>query len=93
MNPKVMFGQVTLKPKTNSMKCVICKSGTMLRGQVTVTLEKAGSIILIKEVPAMVCDVCEHYYLDEKIAEEVLKRGNDGLSKGTELEVLKLKDA
>jgi YgiT-type zinc finger domain-containing protein len=75
------------------MKCVICKTGTMFEGQVTVTLEKNGSIILIKEVPAHICDVCEHYYLDESVTEEVLKRGKEGLLKGAELEVLKLKVA
>ena len=75
------------------MNCVICKSGIMHEGKVTVTLEKDGSIILIKEVPAYVCDVCEHYYLDEKTTREVLKRGKEGHSKGTELEVLKLKVA
>jgi len=72
------------------MKCVICKSGTMKEGLVTVTLEKNGSIILIKEVPAHICDVCSHYYLDELTAREVLKRGQEGLLKGAELEVLKL---
>ena len=75
------------------MKCVICKTGTMFEGQVIVTLEKNGSIILIKEVPAHICDVCEHYNLDEAIAGEVLKRGKEGLLKGAELEVLKLKVA
>ena len=75
------------------MKCVICKTGTMHDGTVTVTLENRGSIILIKEVPAQICDVCEHYYLDEKVTEEVLIRGKEGLSKGAELEVLKLKVA
>jgi YgiT-type zinc finger domain-containing protein len=81
------------RQKSSDMNCVICKSGTMHEGTVTVKLEKNGSIILIKEVPAYICDICDHYYLDETIAEEVLKRGNDGLSKGTELEVLKLKVA
>jgi len=40
-----------------------------------------------------ICDVCEHYYLDEKATEEVLKRGSEGLLKGAELEVMKLKVA
>ena len=75
------------------MDCVICKTGTMHEGKVTVTLEKNGSIILIKEVPAYVCDVCEHYYLEEKIAAEILKKGNEGLTKGAELEVITLKVA
>jgi len=93
MNPIKMFGRLIIKRKSNNMKCVICKTGTMHEGKVTVTLEKNGSIILIKEVPAQICDVCEHYYLDETITGEVLKRGNEGLLKGAELEVLKLKVA
>jgi YgiT-type zinc finger domain-containing protein len=75
------------------MECLICKAGNMYKGKVTVTLEKNGSIILIKEVPAYICDVCEHYYLDEQTTEEVLKRGSEGLLKGAELEVMKLKVA
>ena len=88
-----MYCQLNLKLKSGKMNCIICKTGTMHEGNVTVTLEKNGSIILIKEVPALICDVCEHYYLDEVISREVLKRGNEALSKGTELEVLKLKVA
>ena len=75
------------------MECVICRTGKMYEGKVTVTLEKNGSIILIKEVPAHICDVCEHYYLDEKTAGEVLNIGAEGLLKGAELEVMKLKVA
>jgi len=93
MNLINIFGQLILKRKSGKMNCVICKTGTMYEGQVTVTLEKNGSIILIKEVPAHICDVCEHYYLDEAITGEVLKRGKEGLLKGAELEVLKLKVA
>lgn len=91
MNPIEMFGQMILKQKSSDMECVICKTGAMHEGQVTVTIEKNDSIILIKEVPAQVYDVCEHYYLDEKITDEVLKRGQEGLLKGAELEVLRLK--
>jgi YgiT-type zinc finger domain-containing protein len=93
MNPIKMYGQVILKTRYGKMKCVICKTGSIHEGIVTVTLEKNGSIILIKEVPAKVCDVCEHYYLEEATAAEVLQRGKEGLLKGAELEVMKLKVA
>jgi YgiT-type zinc finger domain-containing protein len=93
MNQRKIYGHLILEPKTDNMECVICKSGNMYEGKVTVTLEKNGSIILIKEVPAHICNVCEHYYLDEKITGEVLKRGTEGLLKGAELEVMKLKVA
>ena len=93
MNLIKIYGHLILKPKIDNMECVICKAGNMYEGKVMVTLEKNGSIILIKEVPAHICDVCEHYYLDEKTTEEVLKRGSEGLLKGAELEVMKLKVA
>jgi YgiT-type zinc finger domain-containing protein len=84
MNLIKIYGHLILKTKTDNMECVICKSGIMHEGKVTVTLEKNGSIILIKEVPAQVCDVCEHYYLDEQTTGEVLKRGTEGLLKGAD---------
>lgn len=65
----------------------------MHKGNVTVTLENNGSIILIKDVPAHICDICEHYFLDENISKEVLKKGKEGLVKGAELEVIRLKVA
>jgi len=75
------------------MKCVICKNDTTHKGKVTVTLENNGSIILIKDVPAHICDICEHYILDENISTEVLKKGKEGLLKGAELEIIRLKVA
>ena len=75
------------------MDCVICKNDKFHKGKVTVTLENNGAIIHVKDVPAHICDVCEHYYPDEKTSDEVLKRGQEGLLKGAELEVLRLKVA
>jgi YgiT-type zinc finger domain-containing protein len=75
------------------MDCALCKVGTTEKGFVTVTLEKGSSIILIKDVPAEVCTNCGHYYLSEEITAEVLKRGNEAVDKGAELEVIKLKVA
>lgn len=75
------------------MDCALCKVGTTEKGFVTVTLEKGGSIILIKDVPAEVCSNCGHYYLSEEITEEVLKKGKEAVDKGAELEVIKLKVA
>lgn len=38
------------------MKCVICKHGETKSGLVTVTLERDESIVVIKKVPASVCN-------------------------------------
>ena len=73
------------------MKCVICKNDTTHKGKVIVTLENNGSIILIKDVPAHICDICKHYILDENISAEVLKKGKEGLLQCAELEIIRLK--
>ena len=75
------------------MKCALCKVGTTKKGSVTVTLERNGAIILIKNVPAEVCTNCGHYYLSEETARAIIKTGNDAIEKGAELEVVKLKVA
>lgn len=56
------------------MKCVTCKHGKTKPGLVTVTLETNESIVIIKKVPAEVCDNCGEYYLSDDITEQVLQR-------------------
>lgn len=48
------------------MKCVICKRGETRQGKTTVTLERDGTTLVVKGVPASVCANCgeEHYPQD-----------------------------
>ena len=75
------------------MECALCKVGTTEKGTVTVTLERNGAIVLIKNVPAEVCTNCGHYYLSEDTTRAIMQTGNDAIEKGAELEVVKLKVA
>ncbi len=75
------------------MECALCKVGTTEKGTVTVTLERNGAIVLIKDVPAEVCTNCGHYYLSEETTRPIMQTGNDAIEKGAELEVVKLKVA
>jgi YgiT-type zinc finger domain-containing protein len=72
------------------MECVICKNGNTSLGKVTVTLERSGSIIAIKEVPAQVCQNCGEYFLDVEMTKEVLKRAEQAVKKGVEIEVIRM---
>ncbi|MBD2194037.1 MULTISPECIES: type II toxin-antitoxin system MqsA family antitoxin [Calothrix] len=56
------------------MQCVICKYGNTQPGFVTVTLERDHTIIILKGVPAEVCNNCGEYYLDTAVTEQVLQR-------------------
>jgi YgiT-type zinc finger domain-containing protein len=72
------------------MECVICRNGSTSQGEVTVTLEREGSIIAIKEVPAQICNNCGEYYLDAEMTKEVLSRAEQAIQKGVEFEVIKM---
>jgi len=75
------------------MECTLCKVGTTEKGKVTITLERDGAIVLIKDVPAEVCTNCGHYYLSEEITRIVMEKGNEAIKSGAELEVFKLQVA
>lgn len=75
------------------MNCFLCKQGTLQPGHVTVTLERGGSIVLIKDVPAQVCDTCGNYVLSAETTRLVLERGTEAVRNGAELEVVRLKAA
>lgn len=70
------------------MDCVICKSGKMEDGKVTVTLQRGESVIVVKNVPAMVCDNCGEYKVTEAVAGNLLSIAEDAVAKNAEIEVL-----
>jgi len=70
------------------MKCVICKIGEMHEGTVTVTLQRDMSIIIIKNVPAEVCENCGEYYLTEQVTETVLQIAEKAAENKPEVEIL-----
>ena len=71
------------------MKCVICKTGEISPGTVTVTLERGSTVLLIKEVPAQVCTQCGEYYLDEHTTQRLYEQAEKALERNAELEVLR----
>jgi len=73
--------------------CSICKVGELKPGEVTVTLEKSGSIVLLKNVPAQVCDNCSSYFLDPATTRIVLQKAENSVKNGAELEVIQMQPA
>ncbi len=56
-----------------SMTCVICKSGETQLGAEAVTLERGGTTVVIKGVPARVCKNCGEAYVEESVTARLLK--------------------
>ncbi len=71
------------------MNCVICRNGNTKPGYVSVTLEKEGSTIIFREVPADVCENCGEYYLSEEITGLLLERANKAVNNGALIEIQK----
>jgi YgiT-type zinc finger domain-containing protein len=71
------------------MTCVICKHGETSPGQVTVTLQRGETTIIIKRVPAQVCENCGEYYLDEATSQDLMQRAEQAATAGAEVEILR----
>jgi YgiT-type zinc finger domain-containing protein len=73
--------------------CSICKTGELEPGKVTVTLERGGSIVLLKNVVAQVCNNCSSYFLDPETTRTVLHKAENSVKNGAELEVIQMQAA
>jgi len=70
------------------MRCFICKIGETQEGTVTVTLQRDISIIIIKNVPAEICENCGEYYLNEQVTDTVLRIAEKAAENKPEVEIL-----
>ena len=70
------------------MTCVLCKNGETRPGTVTVTLERGKTVVVVRDVPADVCENCGEYYLDGSVAQEVYQRAEAAVARNAEVEIL-----
>ena len=71
------------------MKCVICKQGQTHDGKTTVTLERERTTVVIKDVPAEICENCGEYYLNEEVTQKVQQLAEQAVQQGVEIEILR----
>ena len=69
------------------MKCSICKPGSTHPGKATVTLQRGATVIVIRDVPAEICEDCGEYYLDEATAKRVYAAAEQGFERHVEVEI------
>jgi len=69
------------------MICVICKNGETRLGKATVTLEREGTTLVIKGVPAQVCANCGEEYVDEETTSRLLKTAEEAARAGVQVDV------
>ncbi len=69
------------------MRCPICRQGETSHGTATVTLERAELTLVIKNVPALVCENCGEEFVDEDTTEQLLASAEDALRSGVRVDV------
>ncbi len=69
------------------MKCSLCKTGETHPGKTTVTLERSGSVVIIRDVPAEICEDCGEYFLDDVTARQVYTTAEQACSRHVEVEI------
>lgn len=69
------------------MKCIICRNDETVQGKTTVTFERNGMTLVIKNVPAWICPNCGEAYVDEEISDELLKSAETAECEGVEVEI------
>ncbi|MBF0160354.1 MAG: type II toxin-antitoxin system MqsA family antitoxin [Magnetococcales bacterium] len=69
------------------MKCVICKTGHTHPSTATITLQRERTVIVIRNVPAEICDDCGEYYLDDATARKVYTAADQGVKRNVEVEI------
>ncbi len=71
------------------MNCVLCRNGATHPGKVTVTLERENTVVVVRDVPAEVCENCGEYDLEAPVAERVYRQGEAAVERRAEVEILR----
>jgi YgiT-type zinc finger domain-containing protein len=69
------------------MNCLICKNGETHPGFAVVTLQRQESTLVIKGVPAEICENCGEYYLSDEVATRLYEQAEHSLRHGAEVEI------
>jgi YgiT-type zinc finger domain-containing protein len=76
-----------LRKEKKLMKCVVCKWGETRPGTTTATLERDGATLVVKNVPARVCNNCGEAYVEQEIAQRLLTTAREALRAGVHVDV------
>jgi YgiT-type zinc finger domain-containing protein len=75
------------------MHCVICRHGETRPGTTTVTFTRGHSTVVIRGVPADVCENCGEAYVSADVARRLLELADQIRAAGAEVAVSDYADA
>lgn len=69
------------------MRCVICRNGETRPGKTTVTLERESLTLVVRGVPAEVCQNCGEAYVSREASRQLLSSAEAAARAGVKVEV------
>ena len=69
------------------MKCVVCKNGDTADGKTTVTIDQDGSLLVLRGVPARVCQNCGEAYVSSEVTGAILHAAEETRKQQIEIDV------
>lgn len=74
-------------PEKTTMMCVICNQGNTLPGTATVTLTRDLLTLVVKSVPAQVCENCGEEYVDDETSQQLLASAEEASRAGVQVDI------
>ncbi len=69
------------------MKCVVCKFGETRPGTTTITLEPGALTLVVKGVPADICENCGEAYVSEEVTRQLTTLAEEARRTGVQVDV------
>lgn len=70
-------------------KCPLC-GGDKILGKTTFTVDLGSGVVVVRDVPATVCNQCGADWIEDNLAEKLEKIVNEARQKHTYIEVTRL---
>ena len=64
------------------MRCPLCRQGELQPGSSDEPMSHEGTTLVVKDVPASVCNTCREPYLDERVTQRLLDFAREASAAG-----------
>jgi YgiT-type zinc finger domain-containing protein len=69
------------------VKCVVCRNGDTRPGTITFTVERGGAILVVRGVPARICENCGEEYLEDRDVARLGEFADETAKPGLQVEI------
>jgi YgiT-type zinc finger domain-containing protein len=76
-----------IQAETQAMRCPICRQGETRPGTATLVLERDELTMVVRHVPAEVCENCGEEYVDGATAAAALEHAEAAAGQGVTVEI------